>query len=276
MHTYTAGEAGLFVNSYLLETESGVVVVDTNLLNADIDALKARVAAVGKPLEAVFVTHAHPDHFNGVFELIRQAPEVPVYATVGVAKTIREIADAKRAKWSPVYGDQWPAQTAYPTVELSDGQTVVLDGLVITARELGAAESHADSYLLAAADGARPVAFIGDVAFHGTHPYTADGHSASWLSALDTVTKELGDIPRLYAGHGAPTGPEIFAEQRRYLVFYRETVRRLADGAPELTEAAKTELERELTRFLPETPLTWMIQLGADAVAAELHGDGGA
>ena len=29
IHTYTAAESGLFVNSYLLETPTGVVVVDT-------------------------------------------------------------------------------------------------------------------------------------------------------------------------------------------------------------------------------------------------------
>lgn len=68
VHSYTAGEAGLFVNSYLVETDAGVVVVDTNLLVSDISALRARMNAVGKPLRGVFVTHAHPDHFNGVFE----------------------------------------------------------------------------------------------------------------------------------------------------------------------------------------------------------------
>jgi glyoxylase-like metal-dependent hydrolase (beta-lactamase superfamily II) len=65
IHTYTAAEGGLFVNSYLLETPAGVVVVDTNLLVSDITALKARLAALHKPLLGVFITHAHPDHFNG-------------------------------------------------------------------------------------------------------------------------------------------------------------------------------------------------------------------
>ena len=30
IHTYRAAETGLYVNSYLVEGESGVVVVDTN------------------------------------------------------------------------------------------------------------------------------------------------------------------------------------------------------------------------------------------------------
>ena len=76
IHTYRAAEPGLFVNSYLVEGESGVVVVDTNLLASDIEALCARATALKKPLRAILMTHAHPDHFNGVLSLVRER-EVP-------------------------------------------------------------------------------------------------------------------------------------------------------------------------------------------------------
>jgi hypothetical protein len=151
---------------------------------------------------------------------------------------------------------------------------VQLDAVTITAHDAGAAESHADSHLLASADGTQPLAFIGDLAFHGTHPYTNDGHTGSWLSTLDNVGNDLSAVRLLLPGHGAPSGPALFAEQRRYLMFYREMVRRLAQGAPKLTDDAKAHLETELVRFLPGAPLTWMIQPGADAVAAELAGTG--
>jgi hypothetical protein len=38
--------------------------------------------------------------------------------------------------------------------------------------------------------------------------------------------------------------------------------------------AAKSELTAALQAFLPDAPLTWMIELGADAVAAELAAQG--
>jgi glyoxylase-like metal-dependent hydrolase (beta-lactamase superfamily II) len=273
IYTYTAADSGLLVNSYLLETPAGVVAIDTNLLVADIAALKARLAALHKPLLGVFITHAHPDHFNGALELVRDR-EVPVSATSGVARAIREVADAKRAQWSPVYGAEWPTATYYPNTELRDGQQVTIDGLAVTARELGPGESHADSYLLVQPAGRarEPVAFTGDLAFHGTHPYTADGHTGAWLATLDRLATDLqvSGVRRLLPGHGAATSPELLADQRRYLLFYREVVRRLAEGAPELNDAAKSELEATMRRFLPDAPLTWMIGLGADAVAAEL------
>jgi glyoxylase-like metal-dependent hydrolase (beta-lactamase superfamily II) len=241
VHIYRAAESGLCVNSYLVEGESGVVVVDTNLLVADIEALRARLRALKKPLLAILVTHAHPDHFNGIFGLV-QDREVPVYASAGVGRAIEGIADAKRAQWSPVYGTEWPAETYYPNSLLADG-----------ARNEGAA-----------------VAFTGDLAFHGMHSYTADGHSGAWLAALDVLGGELAGIGALYPGHGDPAGPGLLADQRRYLLYYRELIRRLSAGEPQLSEAARSELSTAVQAFLPDAPLTWMIELGADAVAAEL------
>jgi glyoxylase-like metal-dependent hydrolase (beta-lactamase superfamily II) len=269
IHTYTAAESGLLVNSYLLETDSGVVAIDTNLLNADIAALKARLLALRKPLRAIFVTHAHPDHFNGVLELVRDR-EVPVYATAGVGQTIRDIADAKRAQWGPVYGDQWPTETFYPTVLLADRETVDVDGLSITARDIGAAESHADSYYLVRAGGEGPIAFTGDLSFNGMHAYTADGHTTSWLDALDTLSTELADVRQVLPGHGGPGDPGLFDDQRRYLLYYRELVARMSSRGQTLDDAATSALESAMQQFLPGAPLGWLIGLGADAVAAEL------
>jgi glyoxylase-like metal-dependent hydrolase (beta-lactamase superfamily II) len=269
VHTYRAAETGLFVNSYLIEGDEGVLVVDTNLLVSDIEALRARVGALKKPLVGVMVTHAHPDHFNGVLGLVKDR-EVPVYAAPSVARVIHEIAEAKRAQWSPTYGEEWPAETYYPNTLVPDGEAIAFEGMTASLHEVGPAESHADSYLLVGPPGGHPVAFIGDLAFNGTHPYTADGHSGAWLAALDVLTDRLAEATALYPGHGDPAGPQVLADQRRYLLYYREIVRRLADGEPALSAAAKQELDRCLQVYLPGAPLTWMVGLGADAVAAEL------
>ena len=56
---------GTPVNAYLIEGERQVVVVDSTLTVSGGRAVRQRVVDTGKPLSAVLLTHAHPDHYGG-------------------------------------------------------------------------------------------------------------------------------------------------------------------------------------------------------------------
>jgi hypothetical protein len=58
--------------------------------------------------------------------------------------------------------------------------------LVEAADGVGAAESHADSYVTL-----DDRAFIGDLAFNGTHPYTADGHTGELAGDLSGAAEAV-------------------------------------------------------------------------------------
>jgi len=71
IHTFTSGEQGIFANAYIIETQNGLVAVDATLTVSESKSLKNRIDSINKPLLAILLTHAHPDHVAGVTNLVR-------------------------------------------------------------------------------------------------------------------------------------------------------------------------------------------------------------
>jgi glyoxylase-like metal-dependent hydrolase (beta-lactamase superfamily II) len=268
IHTVTSSPAGILANAYLIESEHAVVAVDSALTRTDARALRKRLAALQKPLRAVLLTHGHPDHYNGVTELIADQGDVPVYASAAVAQVIRSSDAAKEAQWKPMFGAEWPERRTFPNRTLEDGERVEVDGLAFTLHEVGPGESHADSYWLL--DGPRPNVFVGDVVIHGHHAYVSDGHTTAWLENLASLRQHLAPTATLYPGHGEPGGLALLNWQEEYLTTYRGEVQKLGQGADHLEQAEEQELTRRMKARYPDAGLEFLIALGADAVAAEL------
>jgi glyoxylase-like metal-dependent hydrolase (beta-lactamase superfamily II) len=266
VHAYTSGEGGIFVNAWLVEGERGIVAVDATLTVSDASALKTRVEQLDKPLLAVLLTHGHPDHYNGA-GILADEP-VPVLATAEVDRIIRRDDASKEAQWKPMFGEQWPSPRRFPSQIVADGEQVTFDTLTFRVHELGPGESHHDTWW--ELEGPEPAAFVGDAVFQGMHGYTSDGHTREWLDNLDRLSAQLGEIDKLYPGHGQPGGRELLGAQRAWIERYREVVGGL--GAPPLDEAAKATLSAEMQRYLGTDKLLFLVGLGADAVAAELAG----
>jgi glyoxylase-like metal-dependent hydrolase (beta-lactamase superfamily II) len=266
VHAYRSGENGLFVNSYLVEGEEGVVAIDAPLLLSDGRAFRARLDALGKPLLGVLVTHPHPDHYNTITELLTRE-EVPVIAHRDVDREIRRSDDAKRTQWGPMFGDEWPATATFPNRTVSDEESVAFGDLSFTAWDFGPCESASESVWLL---GDGNVAFVGDLAFNGTHAYLADGRTDAWLRAIDRAEEALAGVHTLYVGHGAPAVPALLADQRRYLLMVREVIGRIAGSRAQLTEGETNRVMSLMERYLPGAPLGWLVGAGASTVAAEL------
>ncbi len=269
VHVYAADGGGIFANAYLVETQRGVVAIDGTLRVSDGKAVRAKLDAIGKPLLAVLITHGHPDHYNGVTEILGGS-EVPVVAARGVDKVIREHDAAKEKQWSGTFGAEWPKKRTFPTKLVESGDTVTFDGVSFTVHGLGPGESHYDTYFTADLGGSR-AAFIGDVVLHGVHAYVTDGHTTEWLANLERLRRELAGVDVLYPGHGTPGGIELLDAQKRYLDAYRAAVKKLAKGGRTLSEADKQALVTEMKAVLPNDKLEFLITLGADPVAAELE-----
>ena len=269
IHTYTSSELGLYVNAYLVETDNGVVVVDGTLTVSDSKALRAQIDALGKPVLAVLLTHAHPDHVAGVTTIVGAPINTAIVALESVDQLMRATEQAKHAQWAPVFGDEWITRWTYPNQLVASGTSITFDGVTYRVHDLGPG-GDSDANALWLIDG-QAAAFVGDLVFNGTHCYLADGQILRWLANLERLRALLDERATLYPGHGPAGARELIDQQRDYLLAYTAAVVRLLDDAATFDPASSDALVAEMERYRPGAPLSFMIALSASAVAAELR-----
>jgi glyoxylase-like metal-dependent hydrolase (beta-lactamase superfamily II) len=122
IHTYAASPEAFLVNSFLIETDKGVVVVDTQFLVTPAKALKQKVLDLGKPL------------LDGL-------DSVPIYATQATYDGVKETEAIKREFWTPTYQDEYPKSTLLPTEIIKPGGPLIIDGVRLVIDDLGAGEA---------------------------------------------------------------------------------------------------------------------------------------
>ena len=264
IHRHAAGPQGAFVNAYLVEIGEGVVAVDGTLTVSDGRALRARLRSLGKPLLAVLVTHAHPDHYGGIVELVGDEG-VPIVATAGVDAVIRRDDAVKEEILRPMFGDDWPRERAFPTRTVADGERLELGDASFTVVDLGPGESPHDSIWFLGDD--RRTVFLGDQVYDRKHAYLADGHFEEWLKNLEHLRGELPPDATLHVGHGGAVMPARFESQREYVETFVDAVRTADWSRPEAARAAVVE---RMTRLLPTDELRFLMELSIDPVAAKL------
>jgi glyoxylase-like metal-dependent hydrolase (beta-lactamase superfamily II) len=261
---FGAQGGGTPVNAYLVESASGVVVVDATLTVSDGRALRAHVDALEKPLLGVVLTHAHPDHYGGLVEIVRDL-DVPVFATRGVDEVIRRDDPVKDQILRPMIGAEWASERAFANTTVTDGETIRLDGIALTVSDLGPGECPHDSIWTLEGDG-RTV-FSADVAYDRRHCYLADGYYENWLANIARLREDLPKGTTLHPGHGEPCGTEVLDWQERYIETLIDAVR-TANWTEPLE--ARSEIVERMRDLLPTDELQFLMELSIDPLAAKL------
>lgn len=229
------------VNSGLVETERGLLAVDTGLDRGAANRILRAAEELGRPVVAVLNTHAHADHHGGNAQLVRKLG-VPVYAPAVEEMVIRE----PRYEGVYLFGGAEPVTALKAKFLLAEpspvdhvvraGERVAVDG-----REMEIVDLAGHSL---AQVGVRvgPVFFAADAFFgeealakHGV-PYLVD--AARMRSSLETVASVAAEwyVP----GHGEPLPDPRAALDANAAVLDRafawlaERLRRGAAGTEEL------------------------------------------
>jgi hydroxyacylglutathione hydrolase len=179
-------------NCYLLVDEEArrCVLVDPG---AEGERLVAAVRASGADLEAVWLTHAHIDHFGGL-AAVKRAWDVPVYLHPADAP-LWAVASRQAAAYGLPFEAPPPVDRA-----LSDGETVRVGTLRFVVVHT---PGHAPGHCIFEGHG---IAFAGDLVFAGSVGRT--DLPLSDPRAMQVSLERAATLPPetvLYPGHGPVT-----------------------------------------------------------------------
>jgi glyoxylase-like metal-dependent hydrolase (beta-lactamase superfamily II) len=225
----------------LIYGKRDAVLVDAFLTVEQANAVVEWVAASGKNLTTIYVTHGHGDHFFGIGAVLDRFPKARAIATPDVVKAMRKQASPEYVAsfWNARYPGQIPERLLI--AEELKGNVINLEGDDLVAVEVGHTDTEHTTCLHVPSVG---LVVAGDAAYNDVHLYLAESNAQTrkqWIAALDKI--ETLKPCAVIAGHKKAEkddSPRIIEETRQYIRDFERlaemttTARELYDSMLEL------------------------------------------
>jgi glyoxylase-like metal-dependent hydrolase (beta-lactamase superfamily II) len=205
-------------SSTLITGQRDAVLVDPLMTKTQARVLANWIAATGKNLTTVYVTHGHGDHHFGLGEILDRFPGARAVAAPAVVEHMRQMVDPDTvaAFWSRLFPGQIPDRLV--VAEPLEDDRFDLEGHEFVVVELGHTDTD-NTTCLHIPD--LDLVVAGDAAYNDVHLYLAESDSdrrQAWIGAIDTI-EALGPVV-VIAGHKRAERadhPKILEETRQYI-----------------------------------------------------------
>src|SRR5437588_5955666 len=207
-------------SSTLIYGERDAVLVDTFLTVEQSNGLADAVVASGKTLKAIYITHAHGDHFFGIKVLQDRFPSVKALATPEVvAKMKLQITPEKlNGRWRKLFPNQ--ISDVISIADPLEGDEIDLEGSKLVIVRVGHTDTddttclHVPSIGLVAAC---------DAVYNGIHPFLSESNRQTrqeWIAALDKI--DALKPSAVVAGHKIPGNDDNPKKVEETCQYYRQ------------------------------------------------------
>jgi glyoxylase-like metal-dependent hydrolase (beta-lactamase superfamily II) len=208
IHTFVSSFAGSNIANatHVVETKNQLVLVDGQFLVPYARAFRDYADSLGKPIERLYLSHRHPDHWFGLGTAFS---DIAIHALPEAISFIEEHGEASRSDhWK--LGDLAPDHIVVPKHVVSPGAETI-DGVRYVFDRV--TETEIDFHLTIGLPEIG-VHFIQDLIYSGTHLYLTQ-HMGHWIRVLQGVL--LTDYELFMPGHGLPADKNEVARNIEYL-----------------------------------------------------------
>lgn len=264
------------VNSYLLIGPRSVVIVDRQRTSIEAAQVVAHARGIGLPVEAIVLTHEHPDHVTGL-EVVRRAfPQAQLLAGDVTRDWIARNGRDLVAVMQGFFPGRVPDTIPVPTLVLRPDQRITLAGVEWRVDQLGRGEAGGMTLLSAEPN---DLLVAADLFGNRATPWLLDGHALDWIAQLEQPLPRYAGVGTALPGHGAaaPAGP-LISEQLDYLRAMEAAVRAELATATPLTPAAaaaeriRAAMDARSPGFPRVAAQPNLIALNAASLAREIAG----
>jgi glyoxylase-like metal-dependent hydrolase (beta-lactamase superfamily II) len=278
IHNYTSLPPGP-VNSWIIESKNGVVVIDTQRQLSEGKNVLEEVKKINKPILGVIITHPHPDHINGAEALLNGTANVPIYSTQSTFDIMKNDKGGLIALSKQILGNDYSNQTILPNNIVKSGKNITIDEITYNFEDIGPGEAG-DMTLIYLPS--QKILFTGDVVNNRMHPFLAEGRSSEWIKQIEYIMQNYSNAEILFPGHGQSGPPKtLLDEQLNYINTFRSLVEQQQQmqsaaevGGENITEEGKARIKSELQSIYPNyisvATLSNMLDINIDAVAKEI------
>lgn len=200
VHSLTAPEQVFADSTHIIETPNNLVLLDTQFLLPMALDYRAYADSLGKPIERLIITHAHPDHFLGS----EAFADVDIYALAEVADSIDANGQAEVDEKQAEFGEAIAGTYVVP-MALEPGLAEI-DGVTFEFEQVNNAEAEIQMVVKVPEYG---IVAVGDIVYSGVHLIMA-GAPPTWIAALNELEADSNDATIVLAGHGVPGGAELY------------------------------------------------------------------
>jgi glyoxylase-like metal-dependent hydrolase (beta-lactamase superfamily II) len=218
------------VNAYLALNATHALVVDTLRNREEAAELCKHIRDSHRTLQAIVITHGHPDHYIGCRTLKEAFPAAKILVASEAIKA--DIAGfsawMETVGWLDKQPQMKPKSPSSPDgfdyasqIEVLARDRLVLKGggeLLVRSDYPPTECGHMSTLFSAELN----TLLTGDLTYHGVHAWAGQGvereHIANWIRTLgDLQASHFDPTTQVLPGHGAPSNPDLFDAMRVYL-----------------------------------------------------------